>query len=83
MTDKDDPTLLRLKTLLEAELIVNVTELLPGGIKDWPANVQDRIYNALEKFEERTGVRWVIVGSKSDVDPDTGPFVHVMAVTRE
>jgi len=82
MTNDDQPTL-RLKTLREAELIVNVSEVLPGGLHDWPQKIQDRIHKAVEKLEERTGVRWTVVASRSDTDPDTGPFLHVVAVTSQ
>jgi hypothetical protein len=80
-TDDDKPTLLRLKTLREAELIVNVTDVLPGGLHDWPPYIQDRIHKAVEHLEERTGVRWSVVASRSDSDPDSGPYLHVVAVT--
>jgi len=83
MTDDDKPTLLRLKTLREAELIVNVSAELSGGLHDWPPYVQDRIYKAVEKLEERTGVRWSIVASRSDTDVDSGPFLHVVAIAKQ
>lgn len=65
-----------------AQLVANVTAVMPGGIKDWPSNIQDRIYKALETINEKNKAQFTIVDSYSDNDIDDGPFVHVIAVYR-
>lgn len=65
-----------------AELVVNVSAVMPGQIEDWPANIQDGIYEALMRHSIRTKKSdWTIVHSYSDKDLDEGPYVHVIAVT--
>jgi hypothetical protein len=66
-----------------AELVANVTARLDGSINDWPANIQDQIYMALERQSHRSRVNFSIIQSYSDVDVDSGPYVHVVAVCLE
>lgn len=60
------------------ELIVNVSAVMPGSITDWPANVQDGVYAALERVIMRSHIPYEIVASYSDVDVDTGPYIRVI-----
>jgi len=39
------------------ELRADVTGYLPGGLKDWPPNIQDEIYAAMERLQTRTKIK--------------------------
>lgn len=71
------------------ELVVNVSGYMPGELKDWPANVQDTIYAALERYKLATRQKYQIptltfdvVGSKCDFDEDEGFYVLVYVKAR-
>jgi len=63
-----------------AELTANVSAHLDGGIDDWPANIQDGIYTALERQANRSRASFEIVQAVCGHDVDTGYYVHVIAV---
>jgi len=50
------------------ELTAYVSSSLPGELKDWPANIQDRIYKALEAKSKEAGVPLEITSSRCDID---------------
>lgn len=62
-----------------ADLIVNVTAFMPGGITDWPNHIQDRIYKTLEEHSKQKGRHYIIYKAWCDVDIDTGPYVRIIA----
>lgn len=66
-----------------AELVVDVSAKLEGSIADWPANIQDGVYKALADRCHSSRANFEIVHSYSDVDVDTGPYIHVTAVALE
>jgi hypothetical protein len=70
--DASEQIIVRVKALRIFELHVGVTDFLPGELKDWPPNIQDGIYGAMERLIAKTGVRSlrVLVSScgRSDVD---------------
>lgn len=61
----------------EWDWIVNTDVLLQGTIKDWPANIQDGIYEHLAKMSKEKDERLYIERSRTAVDPETGPFIHL------
>lgn len=60
------------------ELIVGVSGPLGGGIGDWPANVQDKVYEALARFNADKGEDFYITKSWCDHDVDTGWYIRVL-----
>lgn len=62
-------------------MIVNVSVHLAGTFEDWPSQIQDGIYAALEKKAHELQLPLVIVYSNAGVDIDNNdmPFVHVIA----
>lgn len=61
-----------------AECKVNVTAFMDGTIENWPNNIQDGIYAALEKTSLGRGYK--IEVSYCDQDHDNGGwFIHVIA----
>jgi hypothetical protein len=65
------------------ELIVNVDRQLEGTLEDWPAEVQDGVYKALERLAGRTKDSFTIEVSYAGYDIDTGPYIHVIACCSE
>lgn len=67
------------------EFTCSVSGPLEGELKDWPANIQDTIYLALERLSHRVQLPVCIVGARCAEDFDVEPgmpgrfFVHVMA----
>ena len=66
-----------------AELVVDISARLEGDIDDWPANIQDGIFKALADRCHASRADFKIVKSYCDVDVDTGPYIHVIAVALE
>lgn len=67
------------------ELTAYLTAALPGSLKDWPPNIQDAIYTALEAKAKEVGVPLEIVASHCDIDygddaAHDRPFAFVRAV---
>lgn len=61
----------------EWDWIVNIDCPLPEGIKNWPANIQDKIYSDLEARSVALGEKLYIAKSRVGFAPETGPFVHL------
>lgn len=60
------------------ELIVNVSSLLEGTIDDWPSNIQDGIYEAMERKADEVGLPLAIVHSGCEHDIDEGYYIRVI-----
>lgn len=60
------------------DLIVSVRPAIHGEFNDWPAQLQDHFYKAIENYALKTMLPWTILSSHTGVDPDTGPFAHVV-----
>lgn len=64
---------------------VAVSGWMEGEIQDWPANIQDVIYAALENVAHREKLPLVVVHSRCDIDHDLEEgapgyfYVHVVA----
>ena len=52
------------------EIVVHVSGWLEGSLSDWPANIQDGVYKALEDKSKEVELPLAIVFSKCDHDPD-------------
>lgn len=52
------------------ELVAYVDKPMPGGILDWPNNIQDIIYHKIERLEKRENITCTLVSSKCDKDYD-------------
>lgn len=67
------------------DMVQYVTAPLEGEISDWPANIQDAIYEALEKKAQEVEHPLTIVHSRCDVEPADDDrsvdklYVHVVA----
>lgn len=67
------------------ELDVPVSGALDVPFEDWPANIQDGIWTALDRLAEREQLPLQIVYAKYMTDPDTPPeapghhYLHVVA----
>lgn len=67
------------------EIVQYVTGFLPGELQDWPAQVQDAIYAALERKAKEVELPLAIVASYCTMDPalEEGgidrPLIHVIA----
>lgn len=60
------------------DMVVNVSAPLPGRIEDWPAKIQDAIYEALMRKCVEEGRTYTIVNSRCGID-DGVPYLHVVA----
>ncbi len=56
------------------EMIQYVSGFVEGGIDDWPANLQDALYAALERKAHEVRLPLQIVLSYCDKDIDDGRF---------
>lgn len=66
------------------EVIQYVSGFLEGGMDDWPANIQDAVYKAMERKSDEVQLPLVIVASFCDVDIDSEDvnkrfFIRVIA----
>lgn len=67
------------------EIFQSVTGYMDGALDDWPANIQDVIYKALEIKAKQERLPLAIVHSECKVDPDFPEghpnrfYVHVVA----
>ena len=68
------------------EVKVYVNGYVEGGLADWPANVQDAIYEALEKKSDEVQLPLTVVHSYCDIDHGEAMdgsqdrfFLHVIA----
>lgn len=67
------------------EIVQYVSAPLPGGMDDWPANIQDQIFAALEAKSKQVELPLVITGSYCGTDyadtegqPDKY-YLHIVA----
>lgn len=68
----------RHKKRMIAEMKANVTAFMDGTIENWPSNIQDGVYAALERTSLGRG--YTIRISYCDVNHDDGGFfIHVIA----
>lgn len=51
------------------DVIVHVTGWLEGTLNDWPAEIQDGVYAALERASKQVELPLAIVFSKCDQEP--------------
>jgi hypothetical protein len=61
------------------EMVCNVNGPLPNDIRDWPPQMQDRVYSELGKKSALESRAYEIVMSRAGYDVDTGFYVHVLA----
>lgn len=66
------------------EILQYVTAPLDGEIQDWPANIQDAIYEALERMSQRVQLPLTIVASYCAIDYGESkeydrPYLHIIA----
>lgn len=68
-----------------ADLIVNISGKLEGEFIDWPANIQDGIFLALQRLHNKARLKYgiplafEIIGSMCDYDEDSGYYIGVQA----
>lgn len=55
-----------------------VTSFLEGGIDDWPAQIQDQLYAAMEAKAKEVQLPLAVVASWCDFDFDSKPHVRVI-----
>lgn len=58
------------------EIVQYVDGYIEGTFNDWPANIQDAIFAALEWKSKQVGLPLAIVSSKCDHDPDIDDTAH-------
>lgn len=67
------------------EIVVHVSGWLEGTLEDWPAQIQDVVYAALERKSKEVELPLAIVFSKCDHEPtlpDDHPqkfYMHIIA----
>lgn len=72
---QDDLIVVRAKALRVFELRADVTGYLPGELKDWPANIQDQIYAAMERCIKKTRVKGLdVIQSRCGRDVSNEPY---------
>lgn len=59
------------------ELLANVDGPLEGRIDDWPAHIQDKIWQKMEALSKRVKLSVAIIHSRCDYDVDTGWYLDV------
>lgn len=63
----------------QVHLFVPVSAYLAGEITDWPANIQDGIYKAIERKQAEEREQLSIIKSECEWEEDEGYFlVHVI-----
>lgn len=80
----DDTIVIKNHQYRVAEVVADVSGPLQGKLNDWPANIQDGIYAALERKNARSrGEGAVFEIRDSMCDHDDGQwFVRVVAVAK-
>lgn len=66
-------TLLKSTGIRTFQVLQYVTGPLPGGVDDWPANIQDVIYRALDIKSAQVELPLTVVHSFCDKDHDRDP----------
>jgi len=63
------------------DLVANVTGYLPGELKDWPPQIQDQIYEAMERLMKRKRLKRVhIQASRCGRDLPDEPYHVVVTI---
>ena len=63
---------------------VTITRPLLGTLNDWPANIQDTIFAAMERLSQREQIPLAVIMSRCDVDESYAEgvpgryFLHVI-----
>jgi hypothetical protein len=66
------------------ELRANVTGYLPGGLSDWPPNIQDEIYAAMQRLQTKTKIReFDVLQAFCTKDVDDEPYYVVVTVVEK
>lgn len=60
-----------------ADCVVNVSAKLEGEFADWPANIQDRIVDAMDAYDKALDRKHELLRAVCDFDVDTGWYVIV------
>lgn len=69
------------------EIVQYISGPLEGELSDWPANIQDAVYEALELKSKQEDLPLAIVASRCDIDHDAETegrphqkfFLHIVA----
>lgn len=67
------------------EIVADVSGMLEGDINDWPANIQDVVFAALERKAQAEQLPLIIVASRCAEDPDVPAgtdghfYLHIIA----
>lgn len=69
------------------EILQYISAPLEGELADWPANIQDAVYAALERKSKDVELPLAIVASRCDIDHDAEAegrphqkfFLHIVA----
>lgn len=62
-------------------IVAWLTHRVPDDIREWPANIQDKMYAAIEAKEKELGFKLVILSTRCDFDlAEDKWFVHIDAV---
>lgn len=70
------------KSIRTFELVVTVSGALEGEFKDWPANIQDPIYAAMERKAEEVQLPLELIASEAGWD-DIGQRHYVRVILSE
>ena len=69
MSEANTPQLIGQATPIRTfEMTQYVTGFLEGGLQDWPAQIQDQIFMALERLSHRVELPVAITNAYCDVD---------------
>lgn len=78
--------IIRPKPIRTFEMVPTVSGYLEGELKDWPAEIQDIVYKALEVIAARVELPLAIIYSSCEVDhgeamdgSDDRFYVHIIA----
>jgi hypothetical protein len=63
-----------------ADMVVNISTLVFGGLADWPPELQDRVYKEIEAKSKVSGKAWKHHHSRAGVN-DGVPYIHVILYT--
>lgn len=70
------------KPIRTFELVVNISGPLEGEFKDWPANIQDTIYAAMERKAAEVQLPLALVGSEAAYD-EIGGHWYIRVILSE
>lgn len=77
---KGNTVKVKMKAPRQFEAVVHVSGPLEGGFDDWPANIQDGIYRALEKKSKEVKLPLIIVNAVYEYDSvEYGHYIRITA----